>query len=145
MANSPSRYWRISASSEIETRRTFPNHPPKSTLAYFDAAGPGHISYADIAGTRRKRGRAQVPKWRTNLAGIYEFESASALFAPRAAAIFALAVPILLCTDNDGAASAVIRGNCNSPSLRVSENRGFLSLTKYEPERFHSKTLLLSS
>ena len=113
--------WWINALVEIPPRRTALNHP-NPALVYCDAAGPGHISFSTVLNSPRKSGRPQLPCWFVEMAGIYEFELRSAILALRAAALFAPGLPILLRTDNAGAAATLIRGNCSSVLLRVLES-----------------------
>ena len=110
--------WWINALVEIPPRRTALD-PPNTVLVYSDAAGSGHISFVAVFNSRRKTGHSHLPCWFTAMAGIYEFEMCSAILALHAAALFAPGLPILLCTDNAGAAAALIRGNCASELGRV--------------------------
>ena len=80
-------------------------------IIYCDASGAGGVAGTAVFKSHRKAGRLHLPDRLTDTAGIYEFEIASAIRAPRAALFLLPGHPILLCADNDGAAAALIRGN----------------------------------
>ena len=106
--------WWLHALEYAEPRRTM-LAPPKPALVYCDASGIGHIGFVAISQGEVKVGHSHLPPWVLELAGIYEFELISAIFALHAVSLLWPGLPIILCTDNAGAASTLVRGNCSSP------------------------------
>ena len=105
--------WWVHALQNAEPRRTLLK-PTKPVLVYCDASGSGHIGFVVIYEGIRKFGHTHLPIWIAETAGIYEYELISAIYALRAASLLWQGLPILLRTDNSGAASTLVRGNCTS-------------------------------
>ena len=88
--------------------------PPQPILVYCDPAGSGRIAFVLIYGSARKTGHTHLPERFCTMAGIYEFEFDSAIFALHAASLVFPGQTIILCCDNSAAASNIVRGNCES-------------------------------
>ena len=106
--------WRLEALIHAQPRRALLT-PPKPTLAYCDAAGAGHIGFYVINSDIAKAGRAHLPSWFTEIAGIYEFEIAGGLLALHAASCLWPGRPLLFRIGNSAASPTLVRRNCPPP------------------------------
>ena len=116
---------------ENGTPRQILFNPPRPTLVYVDASGPGHVGAHAFYDDTSKMAHTHLPQWLVGSGEIFEFEMAGALFGLAFACLLTPGRPIVLCIDNTAASSALIRGNCSTPSGREFASAFWLMAAHY--------------
>ena len=106
--------WRIAIISNPTPRRIkFTETQP--IFVYVDACGAGHLGAVCFFLWSRTTVTTHTPQWFNKETGIFEKEQAATILGLLTANEIAPGRPLLLCCDNRGAVSTLVRGACASP------------------------------